>query len=303
VSAIAPDDYAAGFRFDLEADDKLRPRSLQSDDGKIGISEIGWCREATRRAILRTPKTDSPPQWAAMVGTYIDEGVERAIGAAHPEWTLKPKVVVALPLPDGSTVTIPGTGDIADPTEPSYTDVKTKDGLAVARRTWGDDERYRMQRHLVYAGLVAEHGYPTDGVVRNIVLDRSGQDPHPFVWQEPYDPSVVNQAGEWMGDVLYAVAHGEEASKDVAGHLCERCPWFTACRGSDIVKGPITNQRLADAVNEYGVADLEEKEAKRVKSELRDTVLNVNGWTDDFEITTTKVNSANGSARVLVKPR
>lgn len=300
---MSPDDYAASFRFDLEADDKLRPRSLQSDDGKVGISEIGWCREATRRTILRIPKTDAPSPWTAMVGTYIDEGVERAIRDAHPDWLIKPKVEVTLPLPDGKTVTIPGTGDISDPGEPSYTDVKTKDGLAVARRTWAEDARYRMQRHLVYAGLVADHGFPANGTVRNVVLDRSGKDPHPFVWQEPYDPAVVVEAGEWMGDVLYAVAHGEEASKDVQGHQCAYCPWLTDCRGSDIVTGPITNPRLAQAVNEYGAAKARKEEAEQVLEELRDTVLNVNGFTDQFTITTTKVNATNGSQRLLVKPR
>ena len=305
MTAIPPDDFAAMFRFDLESDDKLRPRSLQSDSGTIGISEIGWCREYARRILTRAPKTDSPSTWAAMVGTYIDEGVEKARRSARPHIRLKPSVTVTLPLPTGDKMIISGTGDEADPTEPAYTDVKTKSGLALARRHWKNETRYRWQRHLVYAGLREKEPdvFTEDGIVRNIVLDRSGKEEHPFVWQESYDPGIVNEAGEWMGDVIYAIANNEEAPKDVEGSACQRfCPFYTACRGSAVVTGPITTPRLAEAVDAYGDADLTEKEGKAVKEELRPTVSGVTGYTERYTITSTTIAS-NGSTRITVKPR
>lgn len=296
--SIAADDYAALVRFDIEAADTLKPRALLTDTGHIGMSGLR-CREQVRRTLAKIPASDSPPKWKAIIGTALDEQFEAALREAHTDWLFKTNVTAVLP----SGTRISGTLDWADPAEPSVTDLKSKAGLSLARRTWDHEQSYRFQRHLLYLGAVQELGFPEQGIVRNLVVDRSGKEAHPFCWQEPFDMTVVKAADEWLADVFYALDHGEEASKDVAGHECAYCPWFTACRGSDITVGPITNERLADAVNEYGEADRREKEAKAIKEELRDTILNVNGFTDDFTVTTSKVNSANGSQRLLVVPR
>lgn len=291
-------DYAAQIAFDINAHDLLKPRSMLTDSGHIGMSSLR-CREEIRRILTKQTPSDSPPRWKAILGTAIDEQFETALKEAHPDWLFKLNLTAILP----SGTKISGTIDWADPAEPSCTDLKSKDGLAVARKTWADEQSYRYQRHLLYLGLIQQHGFPEAGTVRNLVVDRSGKDAHPFSWAEPFSMDVVREADEFLTDVWYAIDHGEEAPRDIAGHLCTYCVFYTACRGSDIVTGPITNGRLADAVNLYGEAKQARDEADAVLDGLRDTVLNVNGYTADFSITTTKVNAKTGSQRVLVRPR
>ena len=297
MTTIAPDDYAAMIRFDVETADLLKPRSLLTDSGHIGMSSL-HCREEVRRILTKTPASDSPPRWKAIIGTALDEQFEQALRAAHPEWSFKTNVTATLP----SGTRISGTCDWADPSEPSVTDLKSKASLALARKAWDKQRAYRYQRHLLYLGMVQEHGYPEQGIVRNVVVDRSGREAHPFVWAEPFSMDVVHEADQWLADVFYAMDHGEEAPKDAEGHECTFCAFYTACRGSAVVTGPITTPRLADAVDDYGTAKAQRDEAQRVMDELRDTVSGVTGYTDEFSITSTTVAS-NGSTRITVKPR
>lgn len=297
MNAMSPDDYAAMIAFDVDAHDTTKPRAMLTDDGHIGMSSLR-CREQVRRILIKQPPSDSPPKWKAIIGTALDEQFEDALHEAHPAWMFKINVTATLP----SGTKISGTCDWADPDEPSVTDLKSKGSLALPRRTWANEQSYRFQRHLLYLGLIQQHGFPEDGIVRNVVVDRSGREAHPFVWQEPFDMEVVRQADEWLADVFYAIDHGEEASRDVAGHECSYCPFVTACRGSDVVLGPITVPRLADAVNLYGEAKAQRDEADSILDGLRDVVLGVNGYTDDYKITTSKVNSTNGSQRITVRP-
>lgn len=297
MTVIAPDDYAAALRFDIDAADALKPRALLTDSGHVGMSSLR-CREQIRRTLAKIPQSDSPPRWKAIIGTALHEQVEGALKEAHPDWLYEVNVTAELP----SGVKISGTCDWADPSEPSVTDCKTKALLAPARKMWAGERSYRFQRHLLYLGFVQQHGFPEQGIVRNVVLDRTGKDAHPFVWQEPFSMDVVREADEFLSDVWYALDHDETAPRDVEGHECSYCPWFTACRGSDIVTGPITNARLADAVNTYGEAKLARDEAQDVMDGLREVVIGVTGYTDDFKLTTTKI-ATNGSSRILVSPR
>ena len=297
MTVIDPDTYASMIRFEVESADLLKPRSLLTDSGHIGMSSL-HCREEVRRILTKTPASDSPARWKAIIGTALDEQFEQALRAAHPEWVFKVNVTATLP----SGTRISGTCDWADPTEPSVTDLKSKDGLAYARKSWATQRSYRYQRHLLYLGMVQEHDYPTDGIVRNVVVDRSGREAHPFVWAEPFSMDVVREADEWLADVFYAIDHGEEAPKDAEGHECTFCPFYTACRGSAIVSGPITTPRLAEAVDSYGEAKAQRDEAQAVMDELRPTVSGVTGYTERYSITSTTVAS-NGSTRITVRPR
>lgn len=297
MSVIDPDTYAAMIAFDINAHDSLKPRALLTDEGHLGMSSLR-CREQARRVLLQIPPSDSPPKWAAIVGTAIDEQFEQALREAHPDWLFK--VTVRAKLPSGFE--IEGTCDWADPAEPSVTDLKSKAGLALARKHWNLEAAYRMQRHLLYLGLIQQHGFPEDGIVRNVVVDRSGKDGHPFVWAEPFSMDVVREAEQFLEDVAYAIRNKEEAAKDVAGAACVYCPWFNACRGGGVEAGPITTPALAELVDLYGDADAEAKTANAVRDELREAVLGVNGHTARYTITTTVVASK-GSRRLMVRPR
>lgn len=292
---IDPDTYAAMIKFDVEAHDTTKPRAMLTDQGHLGMSSLR-CREQARRVLLQIPASDSPPKWAAIVGTAIDAQFETALADAHPDWLFKTTVTAKLP----SGFEITGTLDWADPSEPSVTDLKSKAGLALARKHWSTEWAYRAQRHLLYLGMVQEHGWSETGTVRNVVVDRSGKDPYPFVWDEPYDPSVITEIDAWVSDVMYAVKNQETASKDVSGAACTYCPFFTSCRGGDIETGLITTPSLALAVDRYADADEVAKNANALRDELRPLVLGVSGRTQRTILTTTQVAS-NGSRRINVR--
>ena len=297
MTAIAPDDYAALIAWDVNAHDTTKPRALLTDQGHLGMSSLR-CREQARRVLLQMPASDAPPKWAAIVGTAIDEQFEQALKAAHPEWLYK--VTVRATLPSGFE--IEGTCDWADPDEPSVTDLKSKAGLALPRKHWHTEHAYKMQRHLLYLGMVQQHGFPEQGIVRNVVVDRTGKDGHPFVWQEPFSMDVVRQADDWLTDVMYAIKHGEEATKDLEGAACGYCPFVTACRGADVSAGPISTPYMRERVDRYGQVDAEAKRVNALRDELREEVIGTTGYTDNYTITTTQV-ATNGSRRVLVRPR
>lgn len=243
---LTADHYAALFRIDLEAADLLSARSAQARAGTLGASDLGRCKEQARRIILQLPHTDDPDKTAAIIGNYVDRGVKDARAVNE---HLRHDVRTYATLPNGAV--IPCNGDEVSLAEPSYVDIKTKDrdGLRVVRRA-GPDPEHRWQAHVNYAGLtqyggdildpatgeVVEHfdPLPAEGVVRLVYVDRSGKDPRPVVWQEPYDPSVLDEAAEWLDDVLYAVKHDEEAQKHDNREFCKNyCPFFTACRGAE----------------------------------------------------------------------
>ena len=291
------DDYAALIAFDIEAFDALRPRSLLTDSGHIGMSSLG-CREQVRRILTKQQPSDSPSRWKAIIGSAIDRSIKEALQDAHPDWLFDTNVTAELP----SGIKISGTLDWADPAEPSTTDGKTKDGLAYARKHWPVHKSYERQRHLQYLGMTQQFGFPKEGTTRNVVLDRSGKDGHPLSWAEPFSMKVIRETDQWLQDVFYAIDHGEEAPKDIEGAACTHCPFFTACRGSAIVTGPITTEHLAHAVNTYADAKVQRDEVQAVMDELRPTVSGVTGYTDRYTITSTTVAS-NGSTRITVRPR
>lgn len=294
---MSPDEFSAMIRWDIESDDATKPRSML--EGHVGMSSMR-CREEVRRLLLNLPASDSPSKSKAIMGTAVDKLFKEALSKAHPDWLFD--LTVTAKLPSGFEIT--GTLDWADPSEPSVTDLKTKDedGMVHAVKHWASEDSYRRQRHVLYLGMIQNHGWPEKGLVRNLVVDRSGKREDYLTWQEPFSLDVVREADDFLQDAVYAVKHQEEAQKDIAGHLCKiTCSFFTACRGTDITVGRITTPQLALAADQYGEYDAMEKEGKAGKAALRDQVLNVNGYTALTKITTTKVNANNGSQRVLVE--
>src|SRR3954471_2976756 len=99
MTALSGDEYAAGFVFDVEAHDAQRPRSQQTDRGVVGVSDLHTCREKVRRTIAGMVATDVPKKWAAIIGTYVDQGVKEARQAS--ERGLLHEVALKVTLPNG----------------------------------------------------------------------------------------------------------------------------------------------------------------------------------------------------------
>lgn len=290
MTILAPDEYAQQFTFDLSVYDLLSPRSQHGDDGGVGASSFG-CREEMRFILTKAERTDSPDKTAALIGGYIDAGVKAARKAANPGLIVDAEYLCTLP----NGFSFPVHPDEVDPDEPSVTDLKTKNGLKAIRRGFAD-EQHRIQRHLQYLAAHQAGVVPPDGIVRNVFIDRSGADPHAHVEQEKFDPAVVEQATEFVNDVLYAIKHGERARQDRPRYFCKQfCPFFTACRGDEIAAEdePITDERLARMVAAYAEADTQEKQAKALREALRADLSGLTGVTGTHRIVSTWVNAAN----------
>lgn len=255
---------------------------------KIGISDIGGCREYVRFMTVQEPFTDDPENWAAFVGEAVDGltkvAFQKELGG------LKADVSVWVELPSGFSyighpdLVLPGGQKWADGAH-GVVDIKTVDGLEAIKRN-GPDEQQEIQRHLYYAacrqaGLIKDD----DGIVANMWLDRSGRDPKPYVQVESYDPTWLTVADEWISDVVYAVKTGEHAMKDKPLEWCQVCcPFFSACRGADILKdresqGLIEDPFLLDLVEMYDEAREDKKNADRRLEDARRGLAHVSGTT------------------------
>lgn len=296
MTVLSADDYAAITSMDLHALDLTHPRTRQALSGQVGISDLGKCQEQTRLLIGQQQPTDSPSTWAAQVGTALHDKWAAARAAGNPR--LMHNVKVELTLPNG--LVVPGTADEVDPDEPSVTDAKTKNGLAVVRRQ-GADRQQRWQRHGYYGALVQAGILPAEGIVRNVFLDRSGRDDRPHVEQEPYDPSVLDEMSAWLDEVIDAHKAGHEALKEKPRTFCMRyCQFYSMCRLPEVDAPLLFDAALAEKVDDYYAADRDEKEARQRKEELREFVEGVTGFTSTARIQSTWVNKGSGGWRVEV---
>jgi hypothetical protein len=297
MTVLSPQEYAAFFTASLHEYDEQRPRSQQSRAGRIGVSDLWTCKERVRRTTLGEAPSDPTSRMSAIIGTAIHAAVapaRKAVGCLT-------EVPVTVTLPSGRA--LPGTVDEIYPAEPSVTDVKSSDGLSLVRRK-GSDDQQRSQRHLygkgaVDAGLVGGEGL----VVRNVWVDRSGRCESVHVEQEPYDPAVLAAADEWLSDVDYAVAHGEEAEK--TWHYCQACPFFTACRGQILTDGTIV--RDASLGTAAAVMVDERPHQKSYNDLVEDCTRVLKGFTGliehegrRFYVKTTHVNRGDGFDRLDV---
>lgn len=265
------------------------PRSLQADEGRLGPSDIGFCRQKAALMVKGVEQTDSTPKWAAAVGTAVHNYVEAAIKEMFPTWLVGSidKVRVTATLPSGAEIS--GHPDIVIPEENMVLDIKTVDGFQWVKRE-GTSQNHKYQRHLYALGLI-EAGIldlSKPVYVGNIYFDRSGKEATPLVLVSEMDPTLTDEIDSWVGDVIYAVKQGEDASRDIPAAVCERiCSHFTACRGAlEIYEGgePITDPELVAAVDMYTEARGMEKTAKQMKDEASARLAGVNGSTGSWQV-------------------
>jgi hypothetical protein len=263
-------------------------RSQQAADGIIGPSDIGFCRNKVALMVKGVAPTDSPPKWSAAVGTAIHNYVEAALKEAHPDWLVGSidKIQTTTVLPSGAEIM--GHPDIVVPASNSVLDIKTVDGFEWVKRE-GTSLQHKYQRHLYAMGLVQMGMLSPDNLlVGNIYFDRSGKESEPLVLVEEFDPTLTPEIDSWVQDVIYAVKHNEDASRDVPAAVCERiCSHFTACRGAlEIHDGaePITDPELVAAVRMYVEARDAASAADRAKKEAQQRLLGVNGSTGDYNV-------------------
>ena len=265
------------------------PRAALAREGFLGPSDIGFCRQKAALVVKQTPPSDDNPKWAAFVGTAVGKEIEHALVASFPEWIVGSvsNLAVTAKLPSGAEIS--GHPDIVAPDINAVLDIKTVDGYATVRRD-GTSKAHRFQRHLYAIGCV-QAGILTDDkplYVGNLYFDRSGKEPEPLVLVEEIDWTLTNEIDSWIGDVIYAVKNGEDASRDIPATICERiCEFFTVCRGSlpNYEGGmSIEDPALLEGIRMYVEASELEKEAKGLKEAAKDVLAGVNGQSDDYQV-------------------
>lgn len=282
-------DYGALISAAIRSYSDSSDRSVQSDNGILGPSDIGFCRQ---KAVLMTrgvAPTDSTPIMPAAIGTAIHNYAEAAIKEMFPTWLVGSldKIRVTATLPSGAEIS--GHPDIIIPEDNVLLDLKTKDGLAWVKRE-GSSQSNKYQRHLYVLGAIAagllDNSRPV--YVGNAYLDRSGKEELIITDVAEYDPTLTDEIDGWVTDVIYAVTHKEDASRDLPSAVCEKiCSHFTACRGGMAMHDGsemIDNPELVSAINMYVEGRDMEKTAAQMKKEASAMLHGVNGATNSWQV-------------------
>ena len=282
-------DYGLAIDAALTAYSDNSARSMQSDKGILGPSDIGFCRQLATLKTIGVEPTDSVPVMAAAIGTAIHTYTEAAIKAMFPTWLVGSldKIRLTATLPSG--VEISGHPDIIIPEDNTILDIKTKDGLQWVKRQ-GTDQSHKFQRHLYAMGAIAA-GY-LDGskpiYVGNIYIDRSGKESVVYQTLEEMDPTLTDEIDAWIGDVIYAVKTGEAASRDLPSAVCQKiCSHFTVCRGGLTMNEggqPILDGYLLDAVDMYNESKEIIKMHEKSKAEAQNILVGINGTTGKHDV-------------------
>lgn len=280
-------DLAAAVYQAIQNASNYSERSQQSADFRIGISDLGWCSEKVRRMVAGIPEpvTDKLP---AFIGTALGDHIEKACHDMWPHAIVQAEVIVHLH-GDGGTYALTGHPDFILPNG-VVIDFKTSDGLGRVKRS-GPDQQKQFQRHCYglgayTAGMFQDWVTLDDVKVANVWLDRTGREREAFVDMEPFSMDVVEQAGMWVDDLVYAYRNEQEARKEPAREICAKtCGHFTTCRSLDTdVQGLLTDEGVLTAVDMYREGLALERTAKKLKDEAKNSLTGVSGSTGKFSL-------------------
>jgi hypothetical protein len=247
-------------------------RGQQTAEYRVGISDLGFCSERTRRMLAHLDPEDSDVL-AAFLGTAIGDHVEKAIYKRWPHAIIQPDITVTLE-GQGATYVVPGHPDVVLP-EGLLLDVKTTRGLEVVRRR-GPSQQQQFQRHCYAkgawrAGLFAPHLELREIQVGNVWLDRAGDDKSVHVQIEPYDDLMVDAATEWLDEVVYNWQHDQVARKEPPAEMCRAvCGFYETCRKHDTdVQGLLTDETVLVSVDMYEEGKALIREGRRLQDQAK----------------------------------
>ncbi len=277
----------------IKAKSDTTPRTVQSQQGLIGPSDLGFCRNKAALMGKGKQQSDSKPTWAANVGTSIHEWVEDALRTSFPSWLIESRSTATYP--NGAVIS--GNCDVAVTEWNAALDIKTVDGYEKIKR-FGTSQNHKFQRHSYALGMIQSGAL--DGsqtvYVGNIYLDRSGQESEPYVVVEEFDPGLTDEISAWIDDVIYAIQHGEDASRDIAAPVCEMiCEFYTECRGGslpDAEGGFITDQSVKDAITLYVEGREMASKGKKIQEQAKVDLFGINGSDGEWQVRWTRTNGS-----------
>lgn len=257
-------------------------RTLQAKRWRVGVSDLGYCSERTRRMLDQQAPYDTD-YLTAFLGTAIGDHVERAIKRyAYPDAILQADVTLELEGAEGRKYEIGGHPDIIVPGG-LLLDVKTSFGLSLPAKTAASNQQKRFQRH-GYAKAAADAGLfkvpLSDVQVGNVFIDRSGQDQWALVNLERYDPEVIVDMTEWLEEVIYDFTHNQEARKEPPREVCAKtCGFFAECRAYDTdVEGLLTDELVTAAIAQYEEGKDLARIGKRLQDQAKPALAGVTGF-------------------------
>lgn len=272
-------------------------RSRQQQEFKLGVSNLGHCRQYAKLMTENVPFSDEVDKTASFFGTVAGDAIEAQLKIDHPDWIIQRRVEVTFP--NGTMV--PGTADVVIPAEVGVSyeeflatgkpmqgvwDGKSKAELETIKK-YGPDQQQIFQIHSYTKALIDEGILdPTEPIViMDVFFDRSGRDVIPYGVAHLYHEDVIDQINEWINDVLYAVTNGEDASRDKPRDFCWKyCEYATACRGNDTdTQGLIGDPEQVQLINQYKAASEEETTAKKKKEKLK-ALITAEGSTGEWNV-------------------
>lgn len=259
-------------------------RSKQSQNHVLGVSDIGGCREYLRRMIVDEPFSHEPSGYdlASFVGTAVGDHLEQVMSKWYADEGIEVsrQELVQVALPNG--IVLSGHPDLVLPH--MVIDFKTVDGLGVVRRH--PRRQHRWQVTLYAAALIAQGRLPGNPLCALVYVDRSGVEtkPHVLIWE--YSKADLDEIVDWLDDVVYALAHNEEASRDKPRDWCYACcPFAVNCRMDDSdVTGLITDEDFLSAVKTYNEATSRIKAATKDKEAAASDLNGLSGSTGEFTV-------------------
>lgn len=273
-------------------------RTAQQLDYRLGVSNLGHCRNFARLMTLQTPFSDVRDKTAAFFGTVSSEPIEAQVLLDNPEYLIQSTLVVQFP--NGSK--IPGHSDIiipswaATPDRPQgVIDLKSKAELETIKKI-GRSQQQQFQL-VCYTAAAIDAGYldPTEPIyMTNTFYDRSGKNQTPYSITTLYDPTELHSVEDWISDVTYAVLNNEEASKDLPREWCNSyCEYASVCRiGDTDAEGLIEDTEALAAIEVYIEGGAMEREGKRLKASVKSVLENVNGSTGTHTVRQVEVGAA-----------
>lgn len=284
--ATTPDVIALQVQEAVRAHSTGSLRSLQQQEHLIGMSELGACRNYLRHMVIQTPYDDNEDdiKWPAFIGTALGDRLEQAIADSF-EYLVQQTVEVTLP----SGKVLAGHCDVQ--ADDAVWDFKAVDGLESVKRS-GPTFRQKAQIMGYLLALIQAGDLPETALAVLVFVDRSGRDPLPWVWASPLDMQIIEEADQRLDDVVYAVMHNEEASRDEPDAWCQvACPFYTKCRGASTdVGGLIEDEGALLAVKNYEEGKRMEREGARLKDEAKRDLAGVEGSTGEYIVRWTHVN-------------
>jgi len=249
----------------LRAKDASRARSKQA---QIGPSELGGCRRKVWYRLNDQPETnDNEMKLAAIMGTAIHAAIEDAIGVADPKgekyWV--ETEVEYNGMKAHIDLFVPETGDVID-----WKTVKVKNLSYFPSQ----QQRWQVQ---VYGYLLDKSGKGKPRNVNLVAIARDGDERDVKVHSEPYDPSIAEEALNWLAAIKEST-EAPEPERDQS--FCKSyCKYYDesgemGCVGLKKERIAIDEQVIADADVDknallYLQLDNKIKELEKEKDSLR----------------------------------